>query len=249
MKNRLISSFAVLVLAIAGALSTRLLAQTTEEGPGPSEQPSAPMELGQGQSAPPAQPPQLNPPPQNGQPQPPMLEAQPGGPSGEAPAQTNQGVGRVSMIHGDVSTQRGDSGTWSAAVLNQPVLNGDKVSTAAGGRAEVQLDFANILRLGSNSQANIADFTHDRIQIQLAQGLANYSVFNESEAEPEIDTPNVAVHPAHKDVILRIEVRPDGDSIVIVRGAVAPLSMRRSRCPAHPNSMSCTASLVFCGSA
>jgi len=222
MKNRFISGFAVLVLALAGALSTRVQAQTTEEGPGPSEQPSAPMEVGQGQPAPPQQPPQLNQPSENGQP--PMPEAQPGGPSGEGPAQTNQGVGRISMIHGDVSTQRGDSGTWSAAVLNQPVVNGDKVSTAAGGRAEVQLDFANILRLGSNSQANIANFTHDHIQIQLAQGLANYSVFNESEAEPEIDTPNVAVHPAHQDVIVRVEVRPDGDSIIIVRKGEAQIS-------------------------
>jgi hypothetical protein len=128
------------------------------------------------------------------------------------------------MIHGDVSTQRGDSGTWSAAVLNQPVVNGDKVSTAAGGRAEVQLDFANILRLGSNAQANIANFTHKYIQIQVGQGLANYSVFGESEAEPEIDTPNVAVHPAHQDGVFRIEVRPDGDSIVIVRKGQAQIS-------------------------
>jgi hypothetical protein len=151
-------------------------------------------------------------------------EAQPGGPSGEGPAKTDQGVGRISMIHGDVSTQRGDSGTWSAAVLNQPVLNGDKVSTGAGGRAEVQLDFANILRLGSNAQANVAQFTHKYIQIQVGQGLANYSVFGEAEAEPEIDTPNVAVHPAHKDVVVRIEVRPDGDSIIIVRKGEAEIS-------------------------
>ena len=115
------------------------------------------------------------------------------------------------MTHGEVSTQRGDSGTWSAAVLNQPVVNGDKVSTGAGGRAEVQLDYANILRLGSSSQATIARFTQNNIQIQVGQGLANYSVFGESEAEPEIDTPNVAVHPAHKDGVFRIEVRPDGD--------------------------------------
>jgi hypothetical protein len=226
MKNKLLSSFAILALAFAGALSTSIWAQTTEEGPGPSEQPSAPMEMGQDQSA---QPPQPAPPPQlnqpyEGQQSQPMPEAQPGGPSGEGPAQTNQGVGRVSMIHGEVSTQRGDSGTWSAAVLNQPVVNGDKVSTGAGGRAEVQLDFANILRLGPNAQANIANFTRDHIQIQLAQGMANYSVFNESEAEPEIDTPNVGVHPAHKDVILRIEVRPDGDSIVIVRKGEARIS-------------------------
>jgi hypothetical protein len=128
------------------------------------------------------------------------------------------------MIHGDVSTQRGDSGTWSAAVLNQPVVNGDKVSTGAGARAEVQLDYANVLRLGSNAQATIANFTHKYIQIQVGQGLASYSVFGEGEAEPEIDTPNVAVHPAHQDGVFRIEVRPDGDSIVIVRKGQAQIS-------------------------
>jgi len=113
-----------------------------------------------------------------------MPEAEPGGPSGEDPAKVDQGVGRVSMIHGDVSTQRGDSGTSSAAVLNQPVVNGDKVSTGPGGRAEVQLDFANILRLGSNAQVNLATFTKKYIQVQVGQGLVNYSVFGESETEP-----------------------------------------------------------------
>jgi hypothetical protein len=151
-------------------------------------------------------------------------EAQPGGPSGEGPAKIDQGVGRISMIHGDVSTQRGDSGTWSAAILNQPLVNGDKVSTGASARAEVQLDYANILRLASNAQANIANFTQKYIQVHVGQGLANYSVFGESEAEPEIDTPNVALHPAHKDGIFRIEVRPDGDSIVIVRRGEAEIS-------------------------
>src|SRR5713226_2636839 len=191
MKNRFISSFAIVTLALAGVFSTGLLAQTTEEGPGPSEQPSAPMEMGQGEPAPPSPSSQVyeSEQPESGEAQ---LgeEPQPGGPSGEEPAKTNQGVGRVSMIHGDVSTQRGDSGDWSAAVLNQPVLSGDKVSTGTGGRAEVQLDYANILRLGSNAQATIANFSHKYLQIQLGQGLANYSVFNESEVEPEIDTPN-----------------------------------------------------------
>src|SRR5580658_5153322 len=222
MKNRLAASSAILSLVLVGALSVSVQAQTTQEGAGPSEQPSAPMEMGQPQATqppPPGQPPQQpGQPPQLGQ------EAQPGGPSGEGPAKIDQGVGRVSMIHGDVSTQRGDSGTWSAAVLNQPVVNGDKVSTGTGGRAEVQLDYANILRLGSNAQANIANFTNKYIQIQVGQGLANYSVFGESEAEPEIDTPNVALHPAHVDGVYRIEVRLDGDSIIIVRKGQAQIS-------------------------
>src|ERR1700720_4508109 len=109
MKNRFLSSFAILTLALAGAFSTSLVAQTTEEGSGPSEQPSAPMEMGQGESAPPppssqvyeGEQPESSTQAQLGE------ETQPGGPSGEAPAQTNQGVARISMIHGDVSTQRG----------------------------------------------------------------------------------------------------------------------------------------------
>jgi hypothetical protein len=221
MKNRFVANFALLALALAGALSISLQAQTTEETQAPSDQPSAPMEMGQPQAPqppPPGQMPQPGQPPQLGQ------EPQPGGPSGEGPAKVDQGVGRISMIHGAVSTQRGDSGTWAAAVLNQPVVNGDKVSTGPDGRGEVQLDYANILRLGSSSQANIANFTHKYIQIQVAQGLANYSVFGESEAEPEIDTPNVAVHPAHQDGVFRIEVRPDGDSVIIVRKGEAQIS-------------------------
>jgi len=187
---------------VAGVLCLSVRAQTTEEGPGPSEQPSAPMEIGQAQPA----------------------EAQPGGPSGEAPAKSDLGVARVSMIHGDVSTQRGDSGDWSAATLNQPVMGGDKISTADGARVELQLDFANILRLGANSKANLATLTHKDIQIQLSQGIANYTVSKDSEAEPEIDTPNVSVHPAHHDGVFRVEVRPDGDTIVIVRKGEAQIA-------------------------
>src|ERR1035437_5202766 len=47
-----------------------------------------------------------------------------GSQTASAPAETN-GVARVSLIHGDVSTQRGDNGAWSAAALNAPVLAGD----------------------------------------------------------------------------------------------------------------------------
>jgi hypothetical protein len=127
-------------------------------------------------------------------------------------------------MHGDVSTQRGDSGDWSAAVLNQPVMTGDKVSTGDNARTELQLDFANILRLGPNSKANFANLTQKDIQIQLSQGIADFVVSKDSEAEPEIDTPNVSVHPAHHDGVFRIEVRPDGDTVVIVRSGQAQIS-------------------------
>src|SRR5258706_3870350 len=83
---------------------------------------------------------------------------------------SGHGVARISLIHGDDSTQRGDSGDAAAAALNAPIVTGDRISTGDNARAEVHLDFANILRLNGRSQANIASLTEKEIQIQLSQG-------------------------------------------------------------------------------
>ena len=250
MKSQWIGKFGILILALGSALSLGAWAQTTNDGPGPSEQPDAPLETGQGQPPMQAQQDEGLPPasgdeaqPNDAQPgeaqpgdvQP--TEAQPGGPTGEAPARTDQGVARVSLIHGEVSTQRGDSGDWSAAALNQPVVTGDKVSTGDGGRAELQLDFANTLRLGPGSKANIATLTQKNIQVQISEGIANYTVSKDSEAEPEIDTPNVSVHPSHHDGVFRIEVRPDGDTLVIVRKGEAQIATPQGSTEVRENEM------------
>lgn len=300
MRHRFLSGITVLALAGATTFSLNAFAQTTTPGPGPSEQPTAPMEIGQqapvhvqssnidangqvsldkpsagqpinaqsgdsqsggvllsdgqrtaaqssdaqssdgqtgdaqtgdmpsgDQGAPPADTTNQAPP----------TEAQPGGPTGEEPAKTDLGVARLSMIHGDVSTQRGDSGDWSAATLNQPVMGGDKVSTGDNARTELQFDFANILRLGANSKANIATLTRKDIQIQLSQGILNYTVSKDSEAEPEIDTPNVSVHPAHHDGVFRVEVRPDGDTLVIVRKGEAQIATPQGSTEVHAGEM------------
>lgn len=140
---------------------------------------------------------------------------------GVAPASAqvdvSPGVARVSMIHGDVSTQRGDSGDWAAAALNAPIVVGDKISTGDRSRAEVQLDYANILRLSDRSQATIAGLTRTKMQVQLGQGLADFAVFKGTEADVEIDTPNVAIRPPLREGLYRIEVTSEGETNVIVR--------------------------------
>jgi FecR protein len=133
------------------------------------------------------------------------------------------GVARISLIQGDVSTQRGDTGDWTAAALNQPLVAGDKISTGDGSQAELQLDHANILRLGNNAQAKIAIVERTHIQVQVGQGLAYYTVFKDSEAEVEIDTPNVAIRPTSKEGVYRIEVS-GFETQVIVRTGAADIS-------------------------
>jgi len=142
----------------------------------------------------------------------------PGGPTSNTPAPVeNTGVARISLIHGDVSTQRGDSKDWSAAVINAPVIAGDRVSTGDKARVELELDFANTFRLAEHTQANITQLTRSQIQIQLGHGMANYTVYKGSDADAEIDTPNVAIRTERRDSSFRILVTADDHTEVLVR--------------------------------
>lgn len=139
-------------------------------------------------------------------------------PTSNAPApEEKNGVARISLIHGDVSTQRGDSKDWSAAALNAPVVAGDRVSTGDKARTELELDYANTLRIAEHTQANIVQLTRSNIQIQLGHGMANYSVYGRSDAEAEIDTPNVAIRTERRDSSFRILVTADDHTEVLVR--------------------------------
>jgi len=135
------------------------------------------------------------------------------------------GVARISLIQGDVATQRGDTGDWSAAALNQPLVGGDRISTGDNSKAELQLDQGNILRLGDNSQAKIATVERvqnqrAQIQVQIGQGLAYYTIFKDSEAEVEIDTPNAAIRPTSTEGVYRVEVTGFRTQVIVRAGAV-----------------------------
>ncbi|MDE3179004.1 MAG: FecR domain-containing protein, partial [Acidobacteriota bacterium] len=126
-----------------------------------------------------------------------------------AQVKLSPGVARVSLIDGNVSTQRGDAGEWSAATINTPLATGDKISTGSSSRAEVQLDYADVLRLSGSTEADIANLSSSQIQVQVAQGLVDYSVLQGSDAQAEIDTPNVAVHPLEPGVARRFVRQAD----------------------------------------
>jgi hypothetical protein len=169
------------------------------------------------------------PPPASQQPMeiPAQYPPQQGGPQQGYPQQQGQndpGAARVSFIRGDVSTQHSDSGEWVAATLNTPVVTGDHVSTGNRSRAEIQLDHANILRMSDESTANVVNLSRTQMQLQIGQGLLNYDVLKGSEANVEIDTPNVAVHPQMGEGSYRILVNSDGETIVDVRKGSAEIS-------------------------
>jgi hypothetical protein len=146
---------------------------------------------------------------------------QPGQPQ-QAP--NDSAAARVSFIHGDLSTQHSDSSEWVAATINTPVVNGDHISTGKRSRAEIQLDHANVLRMSDESTANVVNLSRTQIQLQIGQGLVNFDVLRNSEANVEIETPNVAIRPQMNEGSYRITVNSDGETIVDVRQGSAEIS-------------------------
>jgi len=133
-----------------------------------------------------------------------------------------RGVARISVIDGDVSVRRGDTGDWVAAALNAPLVAEDRLGTGTASRAEVQLDWSNMIRVASSSEIRLSELEYHRYQVQVARGLVTFRVLRDIEAQVEICTPSISMRPLKKGVY-RIEVREDGTSEIIVRSGEAEI--------------------------
>ena len=155
---------------------------------------------------------------------------------GQAPAPDNgdngpadepgRAVARLAIVNGDASVRRGDSNEWVAAAVNAPLMTGDQISVAAGGRAEVQIDEAHYLRIGGDTELRLADLENGHYQIQISHGFVAWRVLRDSQAQAEIDTPLVGVHPV-ADSMVRVAVNQDGTSHVTVRRGEAEVSNQK----------------------
>ena len=130
--------------------------------------------------------------------------------------EASHGVARVSLMNGDVSVQRGDSGDTVAAVVNGPLVAGDHLLTGPAARAEIQFDAGNFVRLGTDTEVRLASLENNHFQVQLGKGTVTLAVIRDSSGQVEIDTPNMAFRPSQRGAY-RISVTDDGQSEVTVR--------------------------------
>src|SRR5678816_690390 len=138
---------------------------------------------------------------------------------GDAP---EHGVARISFLQGDVSVRRGDTGEFVAAELNAPLVALDHVVTEVDSRAEIQLDWANFVRLSSESEVRLAELKDRDFLIQVPVGTVTFRVLRDSQAQVEISTPTVAIRP-RKQGTYRIMVRDDFSTEVTVRSGEAEI--------------------------
>ena len=134
------------------------------------------------------------------------------------PARADQAVGvaRISVMHGNVTIQRGDSGDSVAAALNAPLTVGDYLSTNGGARTEVQLDNLNFIRVASDTQLRFTRLDPTDHELQLAAGTIELRVLRYNDANPQVDTPSVTLRPAEAGAY-RITVDNNGDTVATVR--------------------------------
>ena len=131
-----------------------------------------------------------------------------------------RGVARISVVTGNVSVRRGDSGEWVAAAPNAPLVTGDHVATGVSSKSEVQFDWANMIRLAPETEIRLKELSHNRYLIQVARGTVTLRVLRDSDAEADVSTPLVSVRPVKKGSY-RITVMDEGRVEVTVRSGEA----------------------------
>jgi hypothetical protein len=132
------------------------------------------------------------------------------------PDDLKRGVARISLINGDVSVRRGDSGDWVAGVINAPLLTDDYVASGPNSRAEIQFDANNLLRVGGNAELRLTQLEYGRNQMELAHGVMTYRMLRPSDGNIEVDTPSLSVRPQHPGSF-RVSVNDAGETEVTAR--------------------------------
>src|SRR5262245_6308597 len=109
---------------------------------------------------------------------------------GDAP---DQGVARISLLSGDVTVRRGDAGEDMEAGVIDPLVERDHLITGRNARAEIQLYWANMLRLASESEVRMADLQDRRYRVELNEGMITLRVLRDSDGSLEIATPTASL--------------------------------------------------------
>lgn len=104
---------------------------------------------------------------------------------------------------------------WTELPKNRPLVEGDRLWTDAGARAELQLGTAT-LHVNSETQVGISDLDQRAAQFMIQQGTVNVRVREVAAGENvEVDTPNLAFR-ALQPGNFRIDVAPQGQQTRVV---------------------------------
>ncbi|HEX7814409.1 DUF6600 domain-containing protein [Dyella sp.] len=120
-------------------------------------------------------------------------------------------VARLSYLAGDVGFLPAGEKDWASVTVNRPLTTGDRLSSSAGARAELQLD-GGALRIAQNTDFGFLTLNDQMTQVELTQGTLNVAVRQLGEGESyEVDTPTVALV-IDEPGTFRVDISSDGKS-------------------------------------
>ena len=123
-------------------------------------------------------------------------------------------VARMSFIRGEVGFQPGGSGEWADAVINRPLVTGDRLSTDRDARVELEIG-AGSIRLDERSTFSLLNLDDRITQVELTDGTLNLNVRRLLDGQTyEVDTPTLAFVVSEPGEY-RVDVAPDGDSTIV----------------------------------
>lgn len=132
------------------------------------------------------------------------------GDSADPPAR----VARLSYASGDLGLMPAGSTDWSAADVNRPLTNGDKLSSGPDARAELELG-GSALRIDSQSDIGVLNLNDQIGQFELTQGTLSITVRSLDEgATYEVDTPTLALV-INQPGTFRVDVGANGNGTTV----------------------------------
>jgi hypothetical protein len=138
-----------------------------------------------------------------------------------ARADPPSGVARLAYVSGVASFSAGAEPDWARAVVNRPLVTGDRLWVDRGARAELQLGAAAI-RINGATSVTLLNLDDRTTQVELAQGTLIIRVRRLDRGQAfEIDTPALA-YSIRRPGSYRIQVDADtAQTTVMVRSGMA----------------------------
>ena len=134
--------------------------------------------------------------------------------SGWASADPPSRVARLGSMAGAISFSPAGENDWVRAAINRPLGTGDRLWSASGARAEIQVGGA-MIRMNAGTSVSILNLDDRIAQLQLTQGTLSVRVRRlDPDQTFEIDTPNLAFT-LRQPGEYRIDVDPDGNATTI----------------------------------
>ncbi|MES2958974.1 MAG: DUF6600 domain-containing protein [Pseudomonadota bacterium] len=135
--------------------------------------------------------------------------------NGLALAEPPSRAARLGYLGGSVSFSPAGQPDWVRAAVNRPLTTGDRLWTAGGARAELQIGGAAI-RMGPSTSMVLLNLDDRITQVQLSQGTLKIRVRSFGPRQTfEVATPNLAFTLSRPGEY-RIEVDPNDDATAVV---------------------------------